>query len=156
VIIIDWSRLEEAGREKQVLLMEVENLKAVGEQLVSELVITASELTQALSSPSITTLAPSPSPCGQEFEEFKLSPYRQGGEGVQVTHHHRAPHFACVMAHLVPGQSMMAMGQGLETGSYEKMPSLEDRLLEARGSTDSKVGAGAGVRSCKGIILSPI
>jgi len=39
-------QLKEANREKQLLLMEVENLKTVGEQLVSELVITASELTE--------------------------------------------------------------------------------------------------------------
>jgi len=38
-------QLKEAAVQKQILIMEVENLKAVGEQLVSELVVTASELT---------------------------------------------------------------------------------------------------------------
>ena len=43
------SQLKESQREKQILFMEVENLKTIGEQLVSELVTTASEVSKEFS-----------------------------------------------------------------------------------------------------------
>jgi len=59
-------QLKEANREKQVLFMEVENLKAIGEQLVSELVITAAEVSE-------------------EFHSFKASGRQEFQNPVQLT-----------------------------------------------------------------------
>lgn len=59
-------QLKEVTREKQVLFMEVENLKSIGEQLVSELVITAGEVSE-------------------EFKQFKASDRQEFDGPVALT-----------------------------------------------------------------------